>query len=291
MGYAKNFHSDLRCPECHLDLDRKDDGLVCANDHAHEIISEVPILLSGEEKSSLQIDVENSERMEREFTNPIKSKIIWLVKLIIGSSLAMPLPKTVKRLWENEDKEKCLDLGSGTDASSAGTVSLDIDLFSHVGVVGSALNIPFKDESFTRIKNIAVLEHLRDPHKAVDEMYRVLKPGGYVYAVTPFLLHFHAYPDDFERYTVEGLKKLFHEFEVVETGVRIGAGSTITTLVADWFELWTFTDNRAVNDIVRLIPLILLFPLKFFDYFLNKNPRAHEYAQALYIVCKKPSVG
>lgn len=272
-----------------MDVVRQGESLVCSNDHIHQVVSNVPILLSEVERASLQIDVENSERMEREFSNPIKSKIIWLVKLIIGSSLAMPLPKTVKKLWKNEEQEKCLDLGSGVDASSAGTVSLDIDLFSHVGVVGSALNIPFKDNSFTRIKNIAVLEHLKDPHKAVDEMYRVLKPGGYVYAVTPFLLHFHAYPDDFERYTVEGLKKLFHEYEVVETGVRIGAGSTITTLVADWFELWTFTDNRTINDIVRLIPLILLFPLKFFDYILNKNPRAHEYAQALYIVCRKPT--
>ena len=40
----------------------------------------------------------------------------------------------------------------------------------------------FKDESFDLIFSIAVFEHINDFEKALNEIYRITKPGGYVYA-------------------------------------------------------------------------------------------------------------
>jgi SAM-dependent methyltransferase len=60
-----------------------------------------------------------------------------------------------------------------------------------------------------------VLEHLRDPRRAVSEVYRILRPGGVCIATTPFLIEVHGYPDDFWRFTASGLREVFSAFHSV----------------------------------------------------------------------------
>ena len=48
----------------------------------------------------------------------------------------------------------------------------------HQRVCASAEQIPFFDETFALVYSIATLEHVRDPAAAVEEVDRVLMPGG-----------------------------------------------------------------------------------------------------------------
>lgn len=48
-----------------------------------------------------------------------------------------------------------------------------------------ALHLPWKDNTFDRILSTEVLEHLPDDLTALQEMYRVLKPGGRVVITVP----------------------------------------------------------------------------------------------------------
>lgn len=48
-------------------------------------------------------------------------------------------------------------------------------------IVGDIHRLPFKDNSIDAVLCIAVLEHVEDPVKASNEMYRILKKGGYAY--------------------------------------------------------------------------------------------------------------
>jgi ubiquinone/menaquinone biosynthesis C-methylase UbiE len=50
---------------------------------------------------------------------------------------------------------------------------------------GSAYELPFENASFDAVFSHALLEHLSEPQRAVDEFYRVLKPGGAVGVCTP----------------------------------------------------------------------------------------------------------
>jgi SAM-dependent methyltransferase len=61
-----------------------------------------------------------------------------------------------------------------------------------------------------------VLEHTLNPFKAVDELYRILKPGGSCYITTPFDLRIHGPLPDCWRFTEHGLRELFKRFETAE---------------------------------------------------------------------------
>lgn len=54
-------------------------------------------------------------------------------------------------------------------------------------------DIPFKENSFDIIFCNHVLEHVRDDIQAMNEMRRVLKPGGWAILQIPF---FHPIPDE-----------------------------------------------------------------------------------------------
>jgi SAM-dependent methyltransferase len=50
---------------------------------------------------------------------------------------------------------------------------------------GDALDLPFPDDTFDRIIASEVLEHVPDDQRALDEIFRVLKPGGTLAATVP----------------------------------------------------------------------------------------------------------
>ena len=53
-----------------------------------------------------------------------------------------------------------------------------------------------------------VLEHVRDPCTAARTLHDLCRPGGHVLVSTPFLLRLHGHPDDYWRFTPDGLRTL-----------------------------------------------------------------------------------
>lgn len=72
------------------------------------------------------------------------------------------------------------------------------------------------DNYFDAVICTEVLEHVENPFSAVKEILRILKPGGKVYASTPFNFRIHGPLPDNWRFTAHGLKILFNEFRGIE---------------------------------------------------------------------------
>jgi len=84
-------------------------------------------------------------------------------------------------------------------------------------VVADVTQIPFREAAFDSALCTEVLEHLPEPGRCLDEIHRVVKPGGSVFFTVPMTVHTHSEPHDFYRYTEYGLRYLLdkHGFEVV----------------------------------------------------------------------------
>lgn len=83
-------------------------------------------------------------------------------------------------------------------------------------------NLPYSDNTFDFIISDQILEHVKNPFKAVDECYRVLKPNGYAIHTTCFMNEEHCVSwgvkeyGDYWRFTIAGLKLLHEKYEVVQ---------------------------------------------------------------------------
>lgn len=69
--------------------------------------------------------------------------------------------------------------------------------------------IQMDDASVECVVLTEVLEHVYQPATALSEIFRVLKPGGYVIGTVPFVMNEHEVPWDFHRYTSYCLEKRF----------------------------------------------------------------------------------
>ena len=126
-------------------------------------------------------------------------------------------------------------IGNGVEAIYADrrtrVVAFDIYRTPLVQFIADAHQIPLADGSVDAVVVQAVLEHVLDPGQVVEEIHRVLRPDGLVYAETPFLQQVHAGPYDFTRYTSSGHRYLFRAFEEIAAGPVAGPGAQMLTSV------------------------------------------------------------
>jgi len=100
-------------------------------------------------------------------------------------------------------------------------------------IVGDIHNMPFSDNSLEAVLCIAVLEHIENPIKACQEIYRVLSPGGYCFAYVPFLYYYHAergYYGDYWRFSKDTIQHIFKPFKTIEVEPVRGAIETLLRL-------------------------------------------------------------
>ncbi len=114
-------------------------------------------------------------------------------------------------------------------------------------------NLSFKDNTIDAYICIAVLEHVENPIKAVQEMYRTLKKGGYCFVYVPFLYYYHAevgYYKDYWRFTRDTIDNIFKDFSQVEVCNVRGAVET-------WFKLSPLGKYNFVSHIGRFLDKVL----------------------------------
>jgi SAM-dependent methyltransferase len=126
-----------------------------------------------------------------------------------------------KFLKEYSTNELILDIGAGRVETNHSYIqffpnrhTIDIDAARMPDTVGDIHALPFNDCSFSFILCTEVLEHCHTPQKAIDEMYRVLKPGGKLVLTTRFVYPIHDAPHDYFRYTKYGLRHLFKNWNI-----------------------------------------------------------------------------
>ena len=159
----------------------------------------------------------------------------FLYRLTYGTNeaAARQTAEMVKQLRRVADAPLVLVIGGGTIGSGArplyeapGVTVIGTDIYAsdHTALVSDGHRLPFADGSFDGVMIQAVLEHVLQPQQVVDEIHRVLKPGGIVYADTPLLQQVHEAGYDFTRFTFSGHRWLFRRFDEIQAGMAGGPG-------------------------------------------------------------------
>ena len=83
---------------------------------------------------------------------------------------------------------------------------------SGVDIVLNLHHINLSLESVGTVLILDTLEHVEFPRKAIEEIYRILKPCGILIISSVMNFPIHDYPYDYWRYTPEAFKSLLKPF-------------------------------------------------------------------------------
>lgn len=91
---------------------------------------------------------------------------------------------------------KILEIGCGK-VKAKGAIGIDMHRTPATDAVCDldAPHLPFADDTFEKVYAIDVLEHLKDVKAIMEEIHRVLKPGGEALIRVPHFSSTHAYGD------------------------------------------------------------------------------------------------
>ena len=178
--------------------------------------------------------------------------------------------------------EPIVDLGSGNrDIDDPRIIRVDVTQTPHVDVVADAHDLPFKDNSIGALYATAVFEHLHSPWIAAQEVWRVLKPGGYALVDCNFVFPYHGYPAVYFNASIEGMRRIFRDFTELEALVAPWQtpAFAVDAVLREYINLLR-RDTAAAAPLIQAIDHVLSFPLKEFDREIAKDD-AHRLAAAV----------
>jgi SAM-dependent methyltransferase len=215
----------------------------------------------------------------------------WIKKginRIIPSVIWQPHSQVLITLQQLSEDSLILDIGAGGRQISPNVIGVDFLPFENTKLISDIHNLAFANESVDAVFCTGTLEHINNPHQAMREIYRILKPNGIVHIEVPFIQPFHKDPEDYWRWTLDGLR-LFavqHNFEEIRSGSLIGPASAMNVLIIAYFQSWFC--NRYIRKMIDFMLSYILFPFKFLDVvLLNRNI---DLISAFFYVGIKPKV-
>ena len=188
-----------------------------------------------------------------------------------------------------KDNDIGLNVGSGNTLLDERIRNLDIFSGDHIYYVANCESIPESNDFFKLIITQEVLEHVRNPFKAICEIYRVIKPGGIFYCQLPFIIGYHPGPNDFWRFTKEGIIELVQNagFKVEKIGITVGCASGFYRIAVEFFSVLLSTPFSFLYYPLKAFFSIILFPIKYLDYILQFSNQRDRIPGGYYIIATK----
>lgn len=295
----ESIRSRLRCPICQSTLALQAETAQCTTSahHAFPIVNEIPVLINEAESIfSIEDFVQQRNTFRTVKSTSAKVKATQLINRL--------LPNISKNWKGRENYEQFATLlkarsprpqvlivggsvlGQGLEVllahSEIEAIASDIAFGSCTDLICDAHTLPFADATFDGVVIQAVLEHVVDPYRCVEEIHRVLKPNGFVYAETPFMQQVHAGAYDFTRFTHLGHRRLFRKFEEVESGAVCGPGMALAWSLR--YFLISFTRSKLARQAIDISVRLTAFFLKYFDAWLIERSGAFDAASAYYFI-------
>ena len=267
-----NIYKIVACPICKLKLEKADNKLICQNHGEFSISARgIPILFKERNNQTFKDgELTYKDEGRNKKINFIKRKLFRKPKMYFGESLH---DKLRKKYIENSPKDKIiLNIGSGHEERFGQENFVNFDIYPHwnTHVSGDAHFLPFLNNSVDVVWLCAVLEHIQNPFQVMDEVYRVLKPGGIVLISVPFIQYLHASPHDYFRYTKYGIRSICSKFTEIESGASYTSTmGTLLQLIS--IVPHVYINNKIIKNLSSFIFSWLFSPILLLDLFFTKK--------------------
>jgi hypothetical protein len=193
--------------------------------------------------------------------------ILLLSKKVTRKNLDHLIKQNINNI--DNKKKKILNIGAGgyiqdllESIDNTEITSIDIDLKRRPDILGDISS----ETVFTKIKIkpdvitcFEVLEHIKEPQKAINNLYKFSNKKTKLLFSVPFNFPIHDEPHDYYRYTKYGLEYLFKNFSNTQVIPRDGWLDTIFV----FFIRLKFSKNYVLKilSIFMLIVYFVFLPL------------------------------
>ncbi len=290
---AHDLAAICRCPACRAPLDWSAAAVRCSGcGIQYPLVDGVPVLLAPAEESP-HLD-------DRWYTG---------ARTVVSGRLAAALepyrdtlrPTLTHKTRQSNDlvgrfaasfpaDSLVVNIGAGETDYGPHVLNVELEPGPHVDVVGVAERLPLADGCARGVILMAVLEHVQDAERALEESRRVLVPGGRLLVDVPFIQGYHASPADYRRFTEQGLRALLERegFEIEDSGVAVGPGSAMAWVTSEFLALLLSGRSAGAYRLAKLVTTWLALPLKYADAWLERHPMAFTIASATWAIGRKP---
>jgi methyltransferase family protein len=286
----------LRCPICRSKIELLDERFYCTNvacGGTFPVVDRIPILIN---ESSSVFSISDFLYRHETFFRPQQGKEAEAIRRLLPTITENIVSKRNYSKFGSLLIDKSSTplvlvvggsiLGKGMEPllsyPAIELVESDVSFGARTTLICDAHDLPFPPNFFDGVIIQAVLQHVADPYRCVDEIHRVLKEEGFIYAETAFMQQAVGGRYDFTRFTQLGLRRLLRKFEEIESGVACGPGTALAW-AAQYF-LLSFAHAGQIRRAIRLLSRLTFFPLKYFDYYLDNKPGALDAASAHYFL-------
>ncbi|MBU2473077.1 methyltransferase domain-containing protein [Patescibacteria group bacterium] len=281
----EKIFKNLVCLDCHKKLNLDNKKLVCSDcGKIYQIIGNKPYILDNKVKI---LNQENNDVIINKLKILFKKypRIFSFLYYTFGASF---MGKSAKKAIKNIESDKLIiNLGSGIKKINDRVVNIDFYPFDNVDIVSDISRLPFNNNSVDAVINEFVLEHVKNPKSIVKEIHRILKPNGLLYLAVPFVASFHSSPNDYYRWSKQGIRELLKDFKEEEIGIRCGPTSAMLSVFNEWLAIVLSFGFRYLHQILLIIFTIITSPLKIIDYLIYKFPSSQNIVYGFYYIGKK----
>jgi len=225
------------------------------------------LFINSQTKLQREINFQPSEQSNtvNEHRSPIEKLLFSLKSELNDDKRSKASIEALSQFTQNITDGFAISVGGGPKINHQHLLNVNISPFENVDIVADAYQLPFSNESVDKIFCEAVLEHLEFPDRAISEFYRVLKKGGEVYCITPFIQPYHAHPDHFQGFTLNGHNRLFlrRKFKNISSGPCVGPINAVLDGAKALIHSG-ISSKRIAKSLIRFLTLVA-YPLKRLD--------------------------
>lgn len=129
--------------------------------------------------------------------------------------------------------------------------------------------IDAETSTFDVVVHFQTLEHVPNYKVFLDECFRVLRPGGTLICTLPFMFPYHAVPNDYRRWTIEGLA-----YDLSAVGFT---AVTTTSVESDAVSLITILELYISECLGYVVTKPLFFAMNLIGWAFQNSRRSNYY--------------